>query len=305
MSPQKKRGHVPPSRAQSTRQAQYIPPAGASGSGSNGGRGTKAMQNRGVFGGCGLFVVVIALLAIIALVGFLVSGLITQKGSGSDRIPVPDNVPPAAAKPAPDIDIHQPGRTSEQLRRWAQPISEQTGIPVPALMAYGNAEVIARETRPECHITWNTLAGLGYVETRHGTYDGRNFGASEIQDDGVARPPIIGPRLDGNGFADVGDTDNGELDGDKEYDHAVGPMQFIPESWKRFGVDADGNGEADPNNIDDAAASAVRLLCDQQRDMATPEGWTRAIRAYNLSGEYVRKVRDAAANYALGQRPAG
>lgn len=259
--------------------------------------------NRGLLGGCGLFVVVIALLAIIALVGFLVAGIASKDYSGPERIPVPSNVPPAAAKPAPDINIHGTGRTAVQLRKWSEPIAEKTGIPVQALMAYGNAEVIARETRPECGITWNTLAGLGYVETLHGTYDGKRYGASKLNDKGFAEPEIFGPQLNGEEFARIEDSDDGKLDGDKEFDRAMGPMQFIPQAWETYGVDANGDGKSSPQNIDDAAAAAVRLLCDFDRNLASAEGWTRAIRAYNLSDEYVIKVRDAAANYALGQAP--
>lgn len=313
----KKHGHVPPSNpgrpansgrparrpqhsAPAARTARYIPPADRAVF--NDPRHA-AKPNRGILGGCGFFVVVVALVGIIALVGFLVVGLANQEGPESDRIPVPADVPPAVAQAAPHIDIHVPGRTSEQLIDWAAPISEETGIPLQALIAYGNAEVIARENRPQCNIAWNTLAGLGYVETRHGTYDGKNFGAASLQENGIAEPHIIGPQLNGEGFAKVEDTDNGALDGDPDFDRAVGPMQFIPESWSRYGIDANGDGGADPQSIDDAAASAVRLLCDHQRDLGTPEGWTRAIRAYNQSTEYVLNVRDAAANYALGQRP--
>lgn len=260
---------------------------------------------RGLLGGCGLFVVVLALLSIIGLVGFLVAGFTQRDTDRPERITVPDNVPPAAAVPAPDIDIHRPGRTAEELIPWATPISRATGIPLQALIAYGNAEVIARETRPACGITWNTLAGIGYVETKHGTYDGVRFGASQLDPQGFAAPPIIGPQLNGTQFARVEDTDQGKLDGDTRFDHALGPMQFIPESWYRYGVDANGDGQASPQNIDDAAASAVRLLCDFQRNLLSPDGWTRAIRAYNQSDEYVINVRDAAANYAVNQPPVG
>lgn len=298
------RGTVPPAGARGTAPATgnrgTAPPTGT--------RGTVPSQRpyRGKFAGCGFFVIVLALLMIIAIVGFLVAGF-TERASAPQptRVAVPDNVPPQAAKPAPDLDIHAPGRTSEGLLSWARPISEVTGISQQALIAYGNAEAIARESRPQCHLTWNTLAGLGYVETRHGTYDGKRFGASELDAKGNANPPIFGPQLNGKGFATVRDTDGGKLDGDKEYDRAMGPLQFIPESWNRYGVDADGNENADPQNIDDAAASAVRLLCDFERDLATPEGWASAVRSYNLSDKYVRDVRDAAANYALGQRPLG
>ena len=37
------------------------------------------------------------------------------------------------------------------------------------------------------------------------------------------------------------------------------------------------------------------------RDLATEEGWRQAIFAYNQSNDYVARVRDAAANYALNQ----
>ncbi|HIW96451.1 MAG TPA: lytic murein transglycosylase [Candidatus Corynebacterium gallistercoris] len=296
--PQPKR--TPANRASVNRTSRYIPPADRAVFDAHRHTGK---PNRGLLGGCGFFVVVIALIGIIALVGFLVVGLANQEAPEPERIPVPADVPPAAAQPAPDIDIHAPGRTSEQLIDWAAPISEETGIPLQALIAYGNAEVIARQNRPECNITWNTLAGLGYVETRHGTYDGKNFGAASLQENGIAEPHIVGPQLNGQGFAKVEDTDGGEVDGDPDFDRAVGPMQFIPESWSRYGIDADGDGATNPHSIDDAAASAVRLLCDHQRDLGTPEGWTRAIRGYNQSTEYVLNVRDAAANYALGQRP--
>ncbi len=260
---------------------------------------------RGIGAGCGCIVVLVTLAAIIVVVGLFIAGVASnfKEQEHKPRVEVPDNVPPAAAPAAPNINIHGEGRTSLQLRDWATPLSKDTGIARTALMAYGNAEVIARQTRPGCHVTWNTLAGLGYVETRHGTYDGKTFGAARLDEAGNVTPPIIGPELNGKGFAEVRDTDGGELDGDKQFDRALGPLQFIPESWKRYGVDANGDGVADPQNIDDAAASSVRLLCDDERDMNTPEGWTQAIAAYNLSGEYVRKVRDAAANYAVGQRP--
>ena len=211
--------------------------------------------------GCGIL---LAIFGVIILVGFLIAELPQQ-----NRQPIPEDVPPAAATPAPETG----------LQEWAE--SADLGIPVPALVAYGQAETWARENLPGCKLAWNTLAGVGYIETKHGTY----------------RPgKIIGPQLNGDGFAEVKDTDNGELDGDKEYDRAVGPMQFIPETWRAY-------GEGSPHDIAEAAKAAARLLCSKDRDLSTPEGWTNAILAYNYSNEYVRNVRDAAANYALGQRP--
>jgi membrane-bound lytic murein transglycosylase B len=81
----------------------------------------------------------------------------------------------------------------------------------------------------------------------------------------------------------------------------MGPMQFIPETWQRWGVDANGDGVASADNIDDSALTAAVYLCARGGDLTTPEGWQRALMAYNLSGSYLREVRDRAAAYSVGQ----
>lgn len=219
------------------------------------------------------------------------------------REPVPTTMPPAAAQQPPAIDIHAAGRTADQLFDWSQPIGIATNTSGQAIRAYANAALIAQESWPACHLTWNTLAGIGWVETRHGTYGGR-FEGSKLDEAGYPQPPIVGPALDGSqGFARVNDTDNGVHDNDAEFDRAVGPMQFIPESWARYGRDANGDGVAEPQQIDDAALGAANLLCSGGRDLTTEEGWRDAIFSYNHSNDYVARVRDAAANYALNQPP--
>lgn len=216
--------------------------------------------------------------------------------SGEPSAPVLPGIPPDAGEPVPEIDIGVPGRTSDQLRPWAQGINEQMDIPQAAMAAYANAAETMRQTLPECNLAWTTLAGIGHVETRHGRYQGASIG-----DDGAVNPPIIGVKLDGSpGFADIPDTDGGALDGDTEHDRAVGPMQFIPESWNKYGRDADGNGHADPHQIDDAVVATARLLCEAGGDLSQAENWQRAVLAYNASQEYVADVRDAAAAYAAG-----
>lgn len=243
--------------------------------------------------------IVAAFVVVVALVGWALSFM---EGPIRSLQPVPTDVPPARGTAVLPIDIHAAGRTADQLTEWAAPIAEETGIPAAALRAYANAELIAAESWPECHIYWNTLAGIGYVETHHGTYSGELFSTRSIDADGYVLPAIIGPQLSGTGgFAEIRDTDGGRLDGDTEFDRAVGPMQFIPESWARFGRDANGDSVADPNQIDDAAISAANLLCSGGRDLATPEGWASAIRSYNMSDKYLTDVRDTAASYALSQ----
>ena len=257
-------------------------------------------MNRVVGWGCA------AVLAIIMVISFVGWSLTFLDGSAPIRQlrPVPTDVPPAGGEAVPAIDVHAAGRTSQKLAFWAEPLAADTGISVAALEAYGNAELIAAESWPECHLRWNTLAGIGFVETRHGTYSGNLFGGSHLDENGVAVPSIIGVPLDGSpGFAEVPDTDGGALDNDSQFDRAVGPMQFIPESWNRYGRDADGDGTANPHQIDDAALGAANLLCANGRDLATPQGWAEAIRSYNFSEEYLINVRDAAGAYALRQPP--
>lgn len=237
--------------------------------------------------------------ALLLVVGGVLSGC--SFGPTRDVVPIPPGIPPGPGEAVPPVDLDAPGRTSEQLTDWAEPISDSTGIPRQAVAAYGNAAETMRQTVPGCHLAWTTLAGIGRVETRHGTYHG-----SRLDEAGVARPTIVGVPLDGSpGFAEVADTDGGAIDGDAEHDRAVGPMQFIPQSWRRYGRDADGDGRADPNQIDDAAVGAARLLCDTgsdgtQADLATAEGWRTAVLAYNASTKYLTDVRDAAAAYSVG-----
>ncbi|MCS4489952.1 lytic transglycosylase domain-containing protein [Corynebacterium sp. ES2775-CONJ] len=252
-----------------------------------------------IVSGCAVGVL-LAVITVIAVVGWSLSFL-DQGPAVRQLAPIPENIPPARGQEVPLIDVNAPGRTSDKLRFWADPISAETGVSSAALRAYGNAELIAAQSWPECHLSWTTLAGIGYVETRHGTYSGQLFNSRDIDEDGNVLPPILGVQLDGSpGFAEIRDTDQGQLDGDSEFDRAIGPMQFIPTSWQRYGRDASGDGVADPNNIDDAALGAANLLCSQG-DLATPEGWTRAVLSYNSSQAYLIKVRNAANSYALSQ----
>ncbi len=215
------------------------------------------------------------------------------------RIAVPDGIPPGPGVTIPPIDINAPGRSADQLQDWAAGFAGSIGIGITALEAYGYAAAVMAETNPACGIGWTTIAGIASVESGHGT-----FGGSTVGSDGQVTPKIRGIPLDGRpGVAEIPDTDGGTMDGDTEYDRAMGPLQFIPETWKIWGVDANGDGVADPDNIDDASLTAARYLCARGGDLTTPEGWQLALLAYNLSGEYLSLVRDRASAYSVGVRP--
>ncbi|GAA1056267.1 murein transglycosylase [Agromyces luteolus] len=175
---------------------------------------------------------------------------------------------------------------------WLSVVSDATGIPARALSAYALAHISIAAEEPTCGVDWTTIAAIGAVESGHGSHGDSVLGA-----DGLVQPKILGPALDGDGVAAIHDTDGGALDGDVTWDRAVGPMQFIPSTWAQWGADANGDGVADPSQIDDAAYAAARYLC-ASGPMTTPEGWRAAVFSYNHLDSYVDKVARIANGYA-------
>lgn len=218
-----------------------------------------------------------------------VLGSFRPSASWQNQPPEDPSPPPTSAAPAAPL-VGADGAIDEE---WLGSVSAVTGIPDRALTAYVSADLRARAEG--CDVGWNTLAGIGWVESRHGSISG-----SRIDADGFARPDIIGIPLDGtNDTMAIPDTDGGALDGDTEWDRAVGPMQFIPETWRRWAVDARGDGHASPHSIDDAAATAAAYLCRLDGSLAQPEQWIRAVRSYNDTLDYQLQVADAAVDYAM------
>ena len=78
------------------------------------------------------------------------------------------------------------------------------------------------------------------------------------------------------------------------YAGAVGWMQFMPETWAAYGVDADNDGVADPNNPEDAIFAAASYLSAS----GMPEDTYGAIFAYNHADWYVADVLANAACFA-------
>nr|WP_243658688.1 murein transglycosylase [Tamaricihabitans halophyticus] len=204
-----------------------------------------------------------------------------------------ESAPPNASRP-PELGGAQRDER-DQLAEWARSVTENTDIPERAVYAYVRAEATLRAEQPSCRLSWATLAGIGREESHHG-----QFGGATLAADGTVSPPIIGPPLDGSeGVKEIRDTDGGELDGDTTYDRAVGPMQFLPTTWARWGERASGDGAAaDPQNVDDAALSAARYLCASGTDLGTGRGWWQAVLTYNESVSYGKDVFSGADAYA-------
>jgi hypothetical protein len=149
---------------------------------------------------------------------------------------------------------------------------------------------------PGCHLPWTLVAAIGRVESNHG-----RFGGNSLNTKGVAVPGIYGPRLDGSsGMARISDSDAGAFDGDGAFDRAVGPMQFIPGTWRAMGVDGDGDGVRNPQDIDDAAMSTAVYLCSGKTDLSKASDLNAAVLRYNHSQQYVDLVVSIAKAYSGG-----
>ena len=118
-----------------------------------------------------------------------------------------------------------------------------------------------REAGKAYGMPWNVLAGIGKVETGHGT------------------SKLPGVRS-GENFAGAG-----------------GPMQFLAATWRAFAVDGDKDGNKDRYDPEDAIPTAARYL----KHNGAPNRMRTAIFMYNHSWDYVDLVLSWAKRYAGGE----
>ncbi|MFF0148015.1 lytic transglycosylase domain-containing protein [Amycolatopsis sulphurea] len=177
----------------------------------------------------------------------------------------------------------------------AIPPSGPLGIAAAAFDAYVQA---ASRAPAGCHLQWSLLASIGRIESNHAH-------GGQVDAAGTTLSPILGPVLNGTGFAAIADTDGGRYDGDSRWDRAVGPMQFIPSTWRSYAVDGNGDGRVDPSNIYDATAAAARYLCAGGQDTSDPRQRAEAVFRYNHSDSYVATVLLWADAYARSALPVG
>jgi len=174
--------------------------------------------------------------------------------------------------------------------------ASSNGIPAPALAAYQRGAQIINAADKSCNIPWELIAAIGRVESDHGRY-----GGNTLTEDGVSKPGIFGIPLNGkNGTQAINDTDGGQLDHDTVFDRAVGPMQFIPSTWQVVKVDADGDDQRNPQDMDDAALATAVYLCSGQDNLSNRSGQEAAVMRYNHSQDYVNLVLRIMEAYSSG-----
>ncbi|MEV0059467.1 lytic murein transglycosylase [Nocardia sp. NPDC050718] len=262
--------------------------------------------------------------SLIALTGLVPAGLVAVTAAATDatiasNAAVEHDLPGTDAEAAPELaaapqaDIaeiaHAEARQSPSaapiVKTVAQPNDRVAadlpagplGIPGIAVAAYQNAEEQLAVENPTCGMSWSLLAGIGRVESTHA------YGKADA--DGNPIKAVYGPVLDGSLYGNnvIHDSDGGELDGLGGYDRAIGPMQFLPETWHRYAADGNADGVADPQNLFDAALTAGRYLCDGGLNMRDLSQQSKAILRYNNSMAYVANVMAWSTSYSNGMAP--
>ena len=233
-----------------------------------------------------------------------------QAVDGTRPVAGSDDLPRLEAQGGPDGYLGDGTGLKDRLRseRTAQValvaermtgLSEDFAIPRTVLDAYRRAAKSVAASDPSCHLQWWVLAGIGRIESGHAA-------GGRVDPAGTTRGRILGPVLDGSlpGTEVVRDTDHGRLDGDRHFDRAVGPMQFVPATWAAYASDGNGDGVSNPNNVYDATLAAGRYLCAGSLDLGTDGGLAQAILRYNDSDSYLKSVLAWGIAYRDGTQPA-
>lgn len=84
----------------------------------------------------------------------------------------------------------------------------------------------------------------------------------------------------------------------QSYAGATGPMQFLPSTWRHYGVDGNGDGSSDISDVTDAVYGAANYLAAGGASEGKIE---QALFNYNHSNAYVNKVLGIAREIGYNQ----
>ena len=143
------------------------------------------------------------------------------------------------------------------------------GVDPTAAAAYRQAASAALAEFEACNIDVYLIAGIGKVESNHGSH-----GGAVIDPNGDVAPPIR-----------------------NDHSTAAGPMQFLDGTWAESGVDANGDGVKDRDNYFDSATATALYLCKflpEGVDARSDVGQRAMMKWYNSTLGYYEKVIQAA-----------
>ena len=180
---------------------------------------------------------------------------------------------------------------------WAEQRAAALEIPVTALEAYGYAARVAEVENPKCHIAWTTLAGIGQVESHHGTYrDATLFPNGDVTsaDQGCASRRHQRHHAHRRQRGQTGPTASrarrGRWDRCSSFPRPGGYTGWTPTTTA-----------SSARTTSTTPHSRRRAICvGAERISPHPRGWITALWAYNDSDVYARAVRDWATAYAAG-----
>lgn len=151
---------------------------------------------------------------------------------------------------------------SERRARDGSAAAAAERRPTPARTSGQVYGALYKRAAARYRLDWRVLAAVGELESGHGT------------------SPLPGVRHGTNAAG------------------AAGPMQFTAASWRAYGMDADGDGRADPYDPADAIPAAAAFL----RSHGAPADWRRALSAYNRQPGYADAVLSRARARAAARR---
>jgi cell wall-associated NlpC family hydrolase len=200
--------------------------------------------------------------------------------------------PPASTSPPPTSQAvgQALGRKAAVVPRaeptafdkWITKTGGWLNIPSRAMRAYASATLVSNKEKPTCHMSWVTLAAIG----KHASDHGRAHG-NAITSSGELKRPIRNVEMYDFFGKQVSDPS------------ARGPMQLPSGMW-----DAYAERGADKQNIDDAATTAARALCDNGRDLADGGTWWHAVARINDTPLFLHRVLATATVYGtVAQNP--